>query len=50
MVKATIRENEVYQWEPYQISAKYHYSDANIELKLTLPLSKVLNILQLLKD
>ena len=48
--KATIRDNEVYQWKPYQISAKYHYSDADIELKLTLPLSKILNILRLFKD
>jgi len=50
MDKATIRENEVYQWEPYHISAKYNYSDADIELKLTLSLSKALSVLQLFKD
>jgi len=47
MDKATIRDNEVYQWKPYHISAKYQYGD--IELKLTLPLSKALNVLQLFK-
>ena len=50
MDKATIRDNKVYQWEPYEISAKYHYSEENIELKLTLSLSKALSVLQLFKD
>jgi len=47
MPNATIRNDEVYQYEPHRITVKYcSYSDGDVQLELTVPAEKALEILK----